>query len=89
MKVDLNEVREHVGLYFKEHLPQYTVLEIRKKSHHPYDCYLFMVSAVKEDGTYAVWTSWNETTQSLNHGHYGLLSTEDCEKVFEEFYFKG
>lgn len=87
--IDLNKVREHVELYFKEHLPQYTVLEIRKKSYHPDDCYLYMVSTRKEDGTYAVWTSWNETTQSLNYGHYGLLSTEDCKKVFEEFYFKG
>ncbi len=89
MKVDVNKVREHVELYFKEHLPQYTVLEIRKKSYHPDDCYLYMVSAGKEDGTYAVWTSWNETTQSLNYGHYGLKSTEDCEKVFQKFYFKG
>lgn len=87
--IDLNEVREHVELYFKEHLPQYTVLEIRKKSYHSDDCYLYMVSAGKEDGTYAVWTSWNETTQSLNYGHYGLLSIGDCEKVFQEFYFKG
>ena len=43
----------------------------------------------KEDGTYAVWTAWNESSQSLNFGHYNLKSIEDCEKVFEEFYFKG
>ena len=82
MGIDLNEIRKHVELYFKEHLPKYTVLEIRQKSYHPADNYLWMVSAKKEDGTYAVWTAWNESSQSLK-------SIEDCEKVFEEFYFKG
>lgn len=89
MDNDIKEIRKHVELYFKEHLPQYAVLEIRRKSYHPDDAYLWMVSAKKEDGTFAVWTSWNETTQSLNYGHYDLQSIEDCEKVFEEYYYKG
>lgn len=89
MEINLNKVREHVELYFQKHLPEYTVLEIRRKSCHPADDYLWMVSAKKEDGTYAVWTAWNESTQSLNYGHYCLKSIEDCETVFEEFYFKG
>ena len=89
MKIDLNKVREHVELYFKKHLPEYIVLEVRRKSYHPADSYLWMVSAQKKDGTYAVWTGWNESTQSLNYGHYNLKSLEDCEAVFEEFYFKG
>lgn len=89
MKIGLNEIKKHVNLYFNANLPQYTVLEVRKKSYHPDDDYLYMVSAKKKDGTYAVWTSWNEFTQSLNHGHYDLLSKEECEKVFEEFYFRG
>ena len=89
MKTDLSKVREHVELYFMKYLPDYTVLEIRRKSYHPDDDYLWMVSAKKEDGTYAVWTAWNETSQSLNFGHYNLKSVEDCERVFEEFYFKG
>lgn len=89
MKIDLSVVRENVELYFKKYLPEYTVLEIRRKSYHPDDDYLWMVSAKKADNSFAVWTSWNETTQSLNYGHYDLKSIEDCEKVFEEFYFKG
>ena len=84
MSINLNEVKKDVELYFKEHLPQYTVvLEIRRKSNHPDDDYLYMVSAKKSDNTYAVWT-WNESTKSLNHGHYNLKSVEDCEKIFEE-----
>lgn len=89
MKIDLSVVRENVELYFKKYLPEYTVLEIRRKSYHPADSYLWMVSAKKDDGTYAVWTAWNESSQSLNYGHYNLQSVKDCEKVFEEYYFKG
>ena len=89
MKINLSVVREHVELYFKNHLPQYTVLDIRRKSCHPDDDYLWMVSAKKADNSFAVWTSWNETTQSLNFGHYNLSTIEECERVFEEFYFNG
>ena len=89
MKIDLRVVRKNVKLYFKKYLPEYTVLEIRRKSYHPADSYLWMVSAKKDDDTYAVWTAWNESSQSLNYGHYNLKSIEDCEKIFEGFYFKG
>lgn len=85
MSINLNEVREHIELYFKENLPQYTVLEIRRKSSHPDDRCLFMVSAKRDDGTYAVWSSWNESTQSLNHGHYNIKSLDDCEKLIREY----
>lgn len=87
---DMKQVRKNVEEYFKKHLPQYEVLEIRKKSVYPEDANLFMVSAINEkNGTYAVWTSWNEISQSLNYGHYDLQSMDDCEKVFEEFYNNG
>ena len=56
MKIGL-EIMEQVKLYFKENLPKYTVLKIRRKSYHPDDSHLYMVSAKKDDGTYAVWKS--------------------------------
>ena len=83
------EVLEQVNLYFRENLPRYTVLKVRKKSYHPDDSHLYMVSAKKDDGTYAVWTSWNSRTRSLNHGHYGLWSEADCESIMAEFYYSG
>ena len=89
MKGEFSEVRKHVECYLKENLPEYTLLEIRRKSYHPDDDYLYMVSARAEDGTYAVWTAWNESTQSLNYRHYALKDEEDCEKIFEEYYFRG
>lgn len=83
----LIEVIEDVKTYFKEHLPKYTVLRVRRKSYHPDDSYLYMVSAKKDDGTYAVWTCWNEITKSLNYGHYNLTSEKDCKKLMDEFYY--
>ena len=85
MDINLNEIRKHIELYFKEHLPQYTVLAVRRKSSHPDDTHLWMVSAEKSNGTFTVWTGWNEATQNLNHGHYDLKSIEECEKTFEEY----
>lgn len=87
MGTELLEVWEQVNTYFKEHLPKFDVLNVRKKSYHPDDSYLYMVSAKKDDGTYAVWTGWNEGTKSLNHGHYNLTSEEDCKKLMDEFYY--
>lgn len=82
--LNLNKVRKNIEHYFEENLPQYTVLEIKRKSCHPDDWYLYMVSAQKTDGTYAVWTSWNESTCSLNYGHYGITSLDECHRIFSE-----
>lgn len=72
--------------YFKEHMPKYEIVEVVKKSSHPDDSHLYMVAARKHPNTFAVWTSWNESTESLNHGHYGLTTLLECEKIFQEFY---
>mgnify|MGYP003301519835 CR=1 FL=1 len=85
---DMKQVILNVEEYFKKYLPQYTVLEIKQKSEYPEDSYLFMVSAIKDDGTFAMWTSWNECTHSLNFGHYNLESYADCETLFEEHYYR-
>ena len=83
------DVKMQASLYFKENLPRYTILDIRRHSYHPADHYLYMVKAKKDDGTYAVWTSWNQSTKSLNCGHYDLSSEEDCERIMDEYYFSG
>ena len=86
---DMSEVLVQVERYFAENLPKYKVLKIRRQSYHPEDDYLYMVSAKKDDGTYAVWTCWNQSIKSLNCGHYDLSSEEDCEKVMDGSYFSG
>ena len=86
MDNELSKVVMHIEAYFKNYLPKYySVLEVRRKSFHPDDVHLYMVSARKEDNTYAVWTSWNEDLQTLNHGHYDLKSVEDCDAIFAEY----
>ena len=81
------EVIEDVKAYFKEHLPKYAVLKVRRKSYHPDDSYLYMVSSKKDYGTYSVLNCWNENTKSLNYGHYDLPSEDFCEKLMDEFYY--
>ena len=81
------EIKKHVIDYFKRELPQYIVLEVVHKSNHPDDDYLFMVAAIHDKGTYAVWTNWNEYARSLNFGHYDISSIEDCRKLFDENFY--
>lgn len=71
------EVKENVKKYFKEELQNYEVIAVghvptkekfiyrvlAKKKANPYPDYM---------GNYSVWTCWNETTKSLNYGHYDL-----------------
>ena len=81
------EVFAHVKKYLLMRLPQYELVKIIRASDHIEDDYLYMVSAKhKENGTYTVWTCWNESTQSLNFGHYGL-SEDGCEEIFNEFFY--
>ncbi len=78
-------VVSHVEEYFSKHLPEYKGVEIYRKSNHPDDSYLYEVVAKRSDNSsffgegseYVCFTSWNEKTQSLNHGHYNV----DYEKA--------
>lgn len=61
----------------------YNLVSVRQKIT---ETYLYRVMAQhKTTGEYAVWTSWNETTQSLNFGHYNL----NLEDAMEILYCKG
>lgn len=82
-----DEVKDNVRKYFEEYLPQYKVYEVYHKSNHDDDNYLYMVEAYKIKGeVWTVWTSWNENTQSLNHGHYDL-TREQAEEILKENFF--
>lgn len=84
-----DKVKDNVRKYFEEHLPQYGVCEVYHKSNHDSDDYLYMVKAIKDVkpyNEYAVWTSWNESTQCLNHGHYNLTEKQAKEVLKENFF---
>lgn len=83
------EVFKMAQEYFKEHLPDYQVWEVRKKSNHPSDSFLWMVSGFNQKtGKFAFWSSFNTsiTGGSLNHGHYNL-DESTVKDLFEEFYY--
>lgn len=86
--IDVTVVK-NVNDYLKDKdnsLSNYELIDVCPKSNHPDDSYLYMVTAKNvETGKYAVWTSWNESMQSLNYGHYGLEESE-VEEVINEFF---
>lgn len=83
-----DKVKDNVRKYVAVHLPQYEVYEVYHKSNHDDDNYLYMVEAYHKENcnNYVVWTSWNESTQSLNHGHYDLTK-EQVKEVLKENFF--
>lgn len=83
-----DKVKDNVYKYFENNLPEYTVYNVYYKSNHDADNYLYMVLAKKntdKNDDYAVWTCWNESTQSLNYGHYSLTE-EKARKVLQEYF---
>ena len=86
-KEKLQNVITELKNYFIEHLPQYEIMKVRRKSFHPDDTHLYMVAAEKKkEEFWAVWTGWNANTGSLNYGHYNLSSMEECDRIMDEFY---
>ncbi len=70
-----DQIKSDVFEYLKKHLPEYRLVQIIRKSVFLDDSHLYMVIADKNNGqpnSYALWTCYNSSTQSLNHGHYNL-----------------
>ena len=85
MHITFIDVVQHIYDYFEHHLPQYTIFEVQKQSYNPNDDYLDMVAAKHQNESYAIWTSWNEQLQSLNHGHYNLPDMKSCAEIMIEY----
>lgn len=80
-----SKVYKNVRSYFSagHGVENYNLVSVRQKLT---ETYIYRVMARhKTTGKYAVWTCWNETTQSLNFGHYNL-SLEDAMNIL---YCKG
>lgn len=74
------KVYKNVRSYFERELKNYEVILVRQKITEDY---LYRVMAQhKITGEYAVWTCWNETTQSLNFGHYDLTKETAIDILF-------
>lgn len=78
-----SKIYKNVRSYFERELKNYEVISVRQKLTEDY---LYRVMAQnKVTGKYAVWTCWNESTQSLNFGHYDLTK----ETAIDILYCKG
>ena len=83
------EVKENVKKYLVEHnLGE--LVDVMRASDHPEDDYLYHVIARKineskffhnGEWNYSCWISWNETTQSLNFGHYNLQTQTEARRI--------
>lgn len=81
MMVIGNVVPENVKYHVREYLDaiDFALLDVFRKSEHPADNYLYIVvGRNQKTGQYAWWAVWNESTQSLNHGHYGYSDYIRC-----------
>ena len=81
-----DNVIKNMKQYFEKHLSDYQITDVCRKSNHVEDSYLYSVVAKKGD-EYACWTSWNETSQSLNYGHYSLESRDVAIDILKENFF--
>lgn len=79
----INDVPENVMKsvckYFEEKLPAYVPAAVARASKHPEDELYTVVAKHRGSGKFATWTCWNESTQSLNHGHYDLNAHDAAE----------
>ena len=80
------EVIDNINSYFRENEMNYDIVKLYKKSNYKGDWYLYVVIArLTNTQKYTVWTSWNDSTKCLNHGHYGITSIEDCMEIVDEY----
>lgn len=81
-----DDVIENVKNYFAKEMPRYIPVYVCRGSNHPEDDYRYSVIGKREE-EYSCWTSWNESTQSLNHGHYGMKDFADAMKVLHDNFY--
>lgn len=77
-------VRKNVDKYFEEGhgLNNYKPIAVGQYRGRGEADYIYLVLGRQiRGGKWAVWTCWNETTQSLNYGHYDLTE-QQAMKLF-------
>lgn len=80
------DVIDDIRKYFTDNSISYIVpVYVSRASNHPEDSNLyFIIGYNTNDGTYACWSSWNETRGSLNYGHYSISSLSDAKDILQE-----
>lgn len=85
----IDSVKEYLDTNFKNtaNHPQYELAYIGRSSDHPDDKNLYQVIAKKWPNTFDCWTCWNQSTKSLNHGHYGFDNYLDAKSVLNDYFY--
>lgn len=82
------ETINRIVSYFAEKLPTFDVTDVMRKSNHPDDNYLYAVVGSRKDNNghdlFSCWTSWNDSTESLNHGHYDVGSFDSAMHIIKD-----
>lgn len=82
------EVIENIVSYFDNGLSIYTPVQVCRKSNHKSDDYLYSVIAENiKDNSYACWSTYNNSTRVLNHGHYGLADKNEALDIIRDTFF--
>lgn len=83
------EVLNSVKDYFKDNNMNFELEEVHRGSFHPEDNFYIVIARNIKDGSYCFWTCWNQSTGSLNQGHYGYTELDVCRKDAESYFFNG
>ena len=80
----INDVVE----YFKNELNNFTPLKVCRNSNHKEDDYLYAVIAKSDsNGSYACWSCFNDSTKSINFGHYNYKTEEEALNMIKEVFY--
>lgn len=83
-----DDVIHNISDYFDKEIKHYTPLYVCRHSNHPSDDYLYSIIGKNvSDGSYACWSTWNNSTKVLNHGHYGLSNYEEAMNIVRDKFF--
>ena len=82
------DVMHNISDYFDKEIKQYIPLYVCRHSNHPNDDYLYsVIGRNTSDDSYACWSTFNNSTKVLNHGHYGLSNFEEAMNVVRDKFF--
>ena len=83
-----DSVIKDVISYFKTDISGFMPVKVCRHSNHPEDVYLYSVIAKHENSdAYACWSTFNDSTKSLNHGHYYLSGEDDALEIIKDKFF--
>lgn len=76
-KQTINTIKEDVNDYFKRNNLNYSTVLVQQEDDYIYNVFAYNISR----DNYTYWSTWNNSTKSLNHGSYDLSYEEGLLKM--------